>query len=228
MTTIDEALDGFLAEQDQRLAKRTFLNYLEVIELFRDCMNGYGYESLTSEERARWEEAFEAGDERAFTRLIGADKIPGEIGQFLGWFVIRKVMPSQELARACGTVTKKLGKWLEANGLIGADLAEDMVERGADAGDELPKAEKLSELLYAESRKLSPQTVRSIADEDWIADQLLIDRVEPGILWFEGGIGPVKVPRQASDLAREAWWVTISLARIDGEWRIAEVGNVYP
>lgn len=34
MTTIDEALDAFLAEQDKRLAERTYRNYLEVIELF--------------------------------------------------------------------------------------------------------------------------------------------------------------------------------------------------
>ena len=36
-------------------------------------------------------------------------KIPGEIGQFLGWYVIAKLMPSQELARACGTVPDQRG-----------------------------------------------------------------------------------------------------------------------
>lgn len=136
MTTIDEALDAFLAEQDKRLAERTYRNYLEVIELFRDCMNGYGYESLNELARRRWQQVFDAGDERAFTRLFGPEKIPQEVGQFLGWFVIRKVMAGQEFLKACGTVTKKLGKWLAENRHIDVDDAAEMADRGTDAGDE--------------------------------------------------------------------------------------------
>lgn len=33
MTTIDEALDSFLAEQEARLAARTFRNYVDVVEM---------------------------------------------------------------------------------------------------------------------------------------------------------------------------------------------------
>ena len=78
MTTIDEALDAFLAQQDERLAERTFRNYLEVIELFRYCMNGHGYESLSELEHRRWQQAFDAGDEQAFTRLFGTEMIPDQ------------------------------------------------------------------------------------------------------------------------------------------------------
>ena len=53
-----------------------------------------------------------------------------------------------------------------------------------------------------DSRKLSDRHLRSISDDDWIEDQLVIERVEPGKLWFEGAIGPVKVTKQATDLAR--------------------------
>ena len=84
---------------------------------------------------------------------------------------------------------------VDAKGYIDA---ADMAERGSDAGDELPKADKLAE------------------------------RVEPGALWLDGGIGPVKVPKKASDLARPGWAVTLTLAKVAGEWRILEVGNVYP
>lgn len=228
MSSIDEVLGAFLAEQEARLAPRTFRNYEDVIYLLRACMNDYGYTSLSDSELKRWEEAYEAGEEDAYTRLFGPEKIPGELGQFLGWYVIRKVMPSQELARACGTVTKKLGKWLEANGHLDAEAAANVVERGSEAGDSLPKAEKLAELLYRESMRTRPRYPASLPEEDWVEDLLLIDRVEPGALWFEGGIGPVRVPKSASDLARPGWMVTITLARIGGEWRIAEVGNVYP
>jgi hypothetical protein len=227
MTTIDEALDAFLAEQEKRLAERTYRNYLQVIELFRDCMNGYGHDSLSELERRRWQQAFDAGQEEAFTRLFGPEKIPEQVGQFLGWFVIRKVMASEEFLKACGTVTKKLGKWLATNGYVDAEEAADMVERGAEAGDELPKVEKLAEALYHLTRDVPAFDADSIPDEDWIEDQLWIERVEPGALWFDGGVGPVKVPRRASDLARAGWAVTITLAKVQGEWRILEVGNVY-
>jgi hypothetical protein len=228
VTTIDEALQLFLAEQEKRLSAKTFSNYAYVIEMLRDCLNGYAYESLSSNERKRWDKAFEKGDEEAYTHLFGPEKIPGEIGQFLGWFVIRKVIAGQEFLKACGTVTKKLGKWLVANGYADDTDAADMVDRAADAGDELPKAERLSGLLYDETRRVPAFDQDSIADDDWIEDQLWIDRVEPGELWFEGGVGPVKVSKKATDLARPGWAVTITVAKIKGDWRIIEVGNVYP
>lgn len=223
---IDDTLDAFLAEQCQRLSPRTYRNYEEVVELFRRCMNDYGHTSLTGDKLTRWEERYE-NDDHAYTAMFGPEMIPVEIGQFLGWYVTRKVMPSQELARACGTVTKTLGRWLESNGHLDADAAAEVVEWGEEAYDEMPKAEQLSDLLYAESRKLVPTVLGSVDDEDWVEDMLLIERVEDGELWFEGGLGPVAVAKAVSDLARPGWMITITLTRLDGRWRVAEVGNVY-
>lgn len=199
-----------------------------MIELFRDCLNGYAYQSLSEVEHKRWESAFDEGDEEAYTALFGPDKIPGEIGQFLDWFVVRKVMAGEEFLRACGTVTKKLGKWLEANGYLDGGDAAYMVERGAEAGTDLPKADKLAGLLFEQSRETPRFDPNAMADDDWIEDQLWIERVEPGELWFDGGIGPVPVTPEASRLAHEGWAVTITLARLAGRWRIVAVGNVYP
>lgn len=117
---------------------------------------------------------------------------------------------------------------LEANGHLEGELAANVVEWGQETYDELPKAERLSDLLYAETRKLSPARIRSVPEEDWVEDQLMIETVEDGELWFEGRLGPVAVPGAASELAREGWMATITLVRIDGRWHIAEVGNVYP
>jgi hypothetical protein len=44
-----------------------------------------------------------------------------------------------------------------------------------------------------------------IADGDWVEDYLEISDVEPGKIWFECGVGPITVPRKASDLARPGW-----------------------
>jgi hypothetical protein len=38
----------------------------------------------------------------------------------------------------------------------------------------------------------------------------------------------VAVPEKACTLAEVGWGVNISLVRLDGAWRVVEVGNVYP
>jgi hypothetical protein len=68
----------------------------------------------------------------------------------------------------------------------------------------------------------------AIPEEDWVEEHLEITDVEPGRIWFERGVGPIEVPRQASDLARPGWSVLITAARIEGRWRLLEVGFVYP
>ena len=51
-----------------------------------------------------------------------------------------------------------------------------------------------------------------VPDEHWVEDVLTIERVEPGALWFEDGIGPVRVSKEASELAQLGWIVNIVLA----------------
>ena len=59
-------------------------------------------------------------------------------------------------------------------------------------------------------------------------DVLPIERVEPGALWFEGGVGPLNIAKEASALAQAGWSVNVVLARTRGVWHLLEVGNVYP
>ena len=104
---------------------------------------------------------------------------------------------------------------------------ESAVERGADAARDLPKSEKLSRLLFEQAQRstIRPQ---GLADDDYVEDYLMIERVDPGALWFESQIGPVKVPKAASDLARPGWSVNVVLGRAGDTWQVLEVGNVYP
>ena len=104
-STIHDVLSEFLAEQRERLSAKTFRNYEEVVELLRHSLDGYAYTSLPAGEHQRWERAFESGDEHAFCRLFGPEKIPEHLGEFLGYFMVRKVMASQQLLKASGTVT---------------------------------------------------------------------------------------------------------------------------
>lgn len=226
LPTIDDALDEFLVEQEERLAPRTFRNYADVIHLLRDCLNGYGYQSLDADERRRWETAYER-DEEAFIHVFGPAKIADNLGEFLDYFMIRKVMAGEELLRAAGTVTKKLAQWLGVQGYLDENAVEDAVDRGAAAARDLPNAEKLSGLLFEQARK-SVVDVQTLDDDDYVEDYLMIDRVESGALWFEGEIGPVKVPTAASDIAQPGWSINIVLGRANETWQVVEVGNVYP
>ena len=226
--SIDAVLAEFLAEQRERLAASTFQRYAGIVDLLRSCLNGYGYQSLTGAEAERWRAAFDAGDEDAFTRLCDSQQIVENYGEFLGYFMIRKVAASQQELKAAATVTKKLARWLAQHNYIEKEAADDAHERAAEAGRDLPRADKLGEYLFRLTRQTRlPADVDDIADEDWVEDYLPITRVEDGRLWF-GDVGPVAVPKEASDLAEVGWDVTIVLARVGRGWQVVEVGMVYP
>jgi hypothetical protein len=224
--TIDYVLTEFLADQEKRLAPRTFRNYLSVVDLLRRCLNNYGAQSLDPADRRRFEQEFEQ-DEEAFVHLFGPEQIAENLGEFLDYFMIRKVMAGEELLRTAGTVTKKLAKWLGVRGYLDQEDVSVAVERGTEAARDLPKAEKLSSLLFEQSRRTNLD-LDAIDDDDYVEDNLMIEKVEPGALWFEGGIGPLKVSKAASALAQPGWSVNVVLARVRKTWQLVEAGNVYP
>jgi hypothetical protein len=226
--SIDAVLTEFLAAQRERLAASTYARYEDIVDLLRHGLNGYGYQSLTGAEEQAWQEAFDAGEEEAFTRLCGPERIVENYGEFLDYFMVRKVAASKQQLKDAGTVTKRLARWLTEQGYVDADAAELARERAADAGRELPRADELGCQLFlqAQGARLLVHP-NDIPDEDWIEDHLPVTRVEDGRLWF-GDIGPVEVPSAASDLAEVGWHVTVVLARLDGAWRLVQVGAVSP
>ena len=226
--TIDRALEAFLEDSRERLSARTFRVYESVIDLLRACLNSYGYQYLSEAEHERFQIAYAAGDEQAFCRLFGAEKIADSVGEFLGYFMIRKVAAGEELLRASGTVIGKLIGWLAERGALSPELAREAQRRARAAVRDLPRAARLASILFDAAESGPTVRVDALDDADYIEDDLTISRVEPGRLWFEDDIGPVKVPKAASDLARPGWTVSLALGRVRGQWRIVQVGNVYP
>jgi hypothetical protein len=98
--TIQDLLARFLADQRARLAPRTYRNYEYVVEPLSHCLNAYAYQGLNELDRKRWEKAFDADDEEAFCRIFGAGHIVENLGEFLGYFMVRKVIAGQELIAA--------------------------------------------------------------------------------------------------------------------------------
>jgi hypothetical protein len=226
--TIDIVLDAFLREQRLRLSDRTYRSYEDVIRLLRDSLDRYGRTSLSKAEAKRWQQAFDAGDEEAFCHLFGPEKIPPHLGEFLGYFMVRKVIAGQELLKAAGTVTGKLVRWLEKEAFIEPDAAAIAAERARDSARDLPAAERLGSLLQDVASKAPEIDVDDVDDEDWVEEQLMISEIEPGRIWFEGNVGPFEVPKRASDLAQPGWMAFIVAARVKKRWHLLEVGSVYP
>ncbi|RIK10768.1 MAG: hypothetical protein DCC49_02260 [Acidobacteria bacterium] len=237
--SIDSVLDDFLADERERLSERTFRNYADVVGLLKDYLNSYAYEDLGEFDKKRWQRAYDGGDEGAFTNLFGPDQIVPNLSMFLGYFMVRKVVAGEELLRASGTVTRKLAKWLERREYIDSADARIGADAGAEAARDLPRAEKLTGLLHEVS--LGGPRVASFEDldeADLIEDYVDIARVEEGAIWFGPGwasasemdetIGPIEVPREASDLAQVGWNLYAELARVDGRWYLIGVGSIYP
>ena len=226
--TIEVVLDEFLEEQEKRLKPSTMRKYEDIIDLFQSCLDGYAHQGLNKQESALFDRLYNAkGDEhREFCQVFGPEKIPDSVGEFLGYFMIRKVMCGKELKQAAGTVTKKLGKWLEEKGYVGPESAGDMTDRGATAAKELPAAEELAWMLadYAD---------RTAVDCDEVTEEhFTIEAVEPGKLRLSALTGDdeiiIPVSRDISNACRVGWSISGAMGKTSRGWRIIEAWNVYP
>ena len=205
---ISDVLAAFLADEKERVRPDTFDLHAQAIELLQASLDGYAANSLEPEDHELWERHFNAnGDQhREFCEIFGPEHILPNVGEFLGYFMIRKVMADEDLLRASGTVTERLAGWLEAKGFVEAAETEEAIERSAAAAHELPKAERLATLLHElTSSRYSPE------NSD-IEGQFDIERVEPGKVWLtniDGGRQsvPVSLPKEFGRmLSTHAGW----------------------
>jgi len=235
--TIEKVLEEFLAEQMIKLKPKTASGYRDVIQLFKDCMNGYAYQSLSKAESALFEKHYnaEGQEHKEFCQLFGPDKIMENTGEFLGYFLIRKVMAGGDFKRLAGTVIKKLSKWLAEKAYISEEDAAMGEEEGVSAARDLPKAEKAGNILYesADHVGFDPDELDDADYHDF--DHYTIEKVESGKLWLEvydesgkNTVGPIAVPKGATALLQEGWDISCAIARIRGKWKIVEVANIYP
>jgi hypothetical protein len=117
--SIEDVFEGFLKEQRKRLKPRTFHRYEEIIDILRHCLNGYGHHDLDRSSEVTLYERLYFQKNLEFCAIFGPDKIPPALSNFLNYFMIRKVMASDALLQAAGTVMRKLVKWLDEHGHIG-------------------------------------------------------------------------------------------------------------
>jgi hypothetical protein len=225
--SVEDVFAKFLKGQQRRLSPRTYQRYEEVIDLLRHCLNGYGYHDLDSSPEVALYEKYYFNKNLEFCVIFGPDKILPSLSHFLNYFMIRKVMASEGLLQASGTVTKKLIKWLEESGYVGKEEALKASRIAAEAARELPAAERLARLMYDYAQHHAPRYWTSELD-----DYFTIDEVKPGLLFLSGmnttGIVELRIPKEITDRCRVGWQVNLLLGKTRNGWCILETGNVYP
>jgi hypothetical protein len=225
--SIEKVLGRFLKDQRKRLKPRTFRRYEEVIDLFQHCLNGYGHHHLDRSSEVALYDRLYLQKNLEFCTIFGPDKIPPALHNFLNYFMIRKVMASEALLQAAGTVIRKLVHWLDEHGYIAKEEALNGDRIAAEATRELPAAERLARLLYEFAQHRAP---RHWTDE--LDDYFTIEEVAPGMLTLSGatlsGTVAVRVPQEISEHCKEGWMVNLLLGKTPNGWCILETGNVYP
>lgn len=201
-----------------------------VTDLMTAYLDSYGHTMLGKAELAVWEERYNEAKEGSFCNLFGPTYILEGLEEFLGWFVIRKViLPHDDVARI-GPAAGAVVKWLVDCGSVPREVADGARELSAAATRDLPDADRLAELLYWLGEVSPAEDVQEYVD--WENELAQISRVEPGKLWFRselGEIGPVRAPQAATELARVGWQVSaLAFGRTNIGWVVTEIGNVYP
>ncbi len=228
--TIAAVLKQFLDDQRGRIAAKTFARYEGAVDLLQHSLNGYAYQCLDKADSALFDRLYNAKgtEHREFCEIFGPEHILPNVGEFLGYFMIRKVIAGKETLRAAGTMTKKLAKWLAEKGYVKPDSAAEAAERGGRAARELPEADKLGELLH-EFAEMQERDHGGVIVED----HFTITRVEQGRIWLEVMTerrAPVRIdiPDDISRRCKVGWSISGVLERAGKAWRLVEVWNVYP
>lgn len=225
---ISRVLQDFLEEQAARLGKQTLGRYEMAIELLEACLNSYGHQHLDDAAKRALDSylEMEEDEEASLCRFFGPEKIPDMVDEFLGYFMVRKVICGRDQLRTTGTALKRLAGWLADEGHIGPDEAEEMAAVAAQGSRDLPAADELSDLLYDYVNSSPPVT-----GEKEMEEFFEVVKVEPGKLHLQGGAEGtvvIDVPRKISALCKRGWMFYLLLVKTEKGWRIAKTGPVYP
>lgn len=225
--TIEAVLQQYLDEC--AAAKKTGKSTRkEAIELFQHSMNGYAYQTLSKEETALYDHysELEGDDCKNFCQLFGPEKIPENVREFVGYFLIRKVMASATFLGKAAKEIEKLCLWLEAKGFINEEVLGEAAENAAEAGKKLPRAEKACTLLFDMAQEADFEG--EIVDEGYMD----ITKVSSDSIWLcpFGGkeFGPIFLPKKVTELLEVGWEINCAVAKHRDKLVIVEVGNIYP
>jgi len=216
--TLDEALDRFAIIDG--------VADVAAIDLLRTFAEDFGPGYLTGDGERVYEQAMMGGVPRPYATTNGAEAVPGLLPEFLNDYLVSTFEGEPEDAHAIAETMSRLIAWLADEGQLEPRAAKAAASVCRRAADQLPRAMVLGTLLDRQADRVDPNLEFDPAD---VVDGVLrIDRVQPGMLWFADGVGPVPIGEAASRVAQIGWWVDIIVAAKGGFWHILEVGSVFP
>jgi hypothetical protein len=229
MKTIKQVFKEFLEEQQVRLKPRTYGGYEDTIYLFEQCLNNYAYQYLDDKESKVFDKLYDEKNKQ-FCELFVPDKIGSlEIGEFLDYFMVRKVIGSKELMKTVGRVMRKFVKWMKEKGYMNEGEYDNSAEIVDDLKDELPKVVELSSLIYDYIQDNPPEKFSESVD-----GYFRVTKIEPRKLWLEdyigcgGTLGPVSVSLEISSMCKEGWVIYLELGKTSKGWQMLISGTVFP
>jgi len=103
--TIAETLETFLAETGRSRGARRQAEFEAAAGLLVECLNGYAHQGLSKEDTALWRRHYDAGgaEHREFCEVFGPEHLLPNLGEFLGWFMVRKVIGPKYLMKVGGS-----------------------------------------------------------------------------------------------------------------------------
>jgi hypothetical protein len=196
------------------------------IDLFRGFVEDFGPGYLTGDAAQVYERAMMAGLVRPLAHSIGPELIPAMLPEFLNDYLVVTFEGEPEEAHAIAETMGRLIAWLADEGAIDRRSAQTAAGVARRAADQLPRSMVLGMLLDRQAGRIDPSL--KFEPADMVDGTLRIERIQPGMLWFGDGIGPVPIGEAASRVAQAGWWVDIIVAAKGGFWHVLEVGSVYP
>lgn len=228
MKTIESTFKEYLKEEKERLAPKTYGGYEEAIYIFKQYLNGYAYQYLDKEDTERFNELHDKG--KRYCEVFGPEYIGASVMEnFLGTFMIRKVIASKETLKTVGRVMHKLVKWLHEKGYMDDETFKETEKDVRKLKSEAPAAEEFSDLLSLHALKYPPENYSETLD-----DFFRIVKIESGKLWLEDiydseeHIGPVLLPSEITSKARTGWTISLLLGKTGETWGVLEAGSAYP
>lgn len=225
-----EILTEFIEDTGKTVSDRTLNKYKDAIDLFALFLRDTRYDENEDLEYDVKEE-----QKRVLAALdFDFSEVTSEaIEQFLGYFLIRKVMDTISFKDDVSKRMHKFVKWAYQKGYMSKENYEDcepMVKR-------LKTDVRLAEELFFVLADYVDEDQPENCEEESYEDYFQIKKVTPGKLYLES-IYPfgdeldeeiiVKVPEKISSMCKADWQICMEIAKCGPEWKILMSGSVYP
>jgi hypothetical protein len=207
---ISDALEQFLNEKKQKVSKKTFSHYSFAIGYLEDFLVRYAHDLEISE-----------------IDKINApvEKLPDYFGEFLGYFVPRKIHPSETEAKQIGCAIRQLLKWLQKNNLVSVSVYDDEI---AETAKSLGPAMRATDLMNDYGHFMLCNAITDCEEAQFVIDKIGIESLNLSSFMDNAEYHSVKTHPEALRLLKEGWNFSGVLGENDKQLYVKEVWNMYP